>query len=144
LTVYHFNEVVKAGEENPQVVLREPKPESIYMFCYTSGTTGDAKGSKITHLAFLSNSYFWDHGNVGYTTEDIVISYLPLAHVYEQSTFMKAIAVGFQIGYYGGDPLKLLEDVGVLKPTVFNTVPRILNRIYSKIIEGVSSKPAFA
>lgn len=114
------------------------------MFCYTSGTTGDAKGSKITHYGFLSNSYFWDNGNVGYTTDDIVISYLPLAHAYEQSTFLKAIAIGFQIGYYGGDALKLMEDIAVLKPTVFNTVPRILNRLYSKIADGVASKSDFA
>jgi long-chain acyl-CoA synthetase len=62
LNIYHFNDVLKSGEENPQVVLREPKPESIYMFCYTSGTTGDAKGAKITHYGLLANSYFWDNG----------------------------------------------------------------------------------
>lgn len=144
LTLYHFNDVIKAGEENPQVVLREPKPESIYMFCYTSGTTGDAKGAKITHYGPLSNSYFWDNGHVDYTQDDVVISYLPLAHAYEQSTFVKSIAVGFQIGYYSGDALKLMEDVVALKPTVFNTVPRILNRLHSKITEGVASKSGFA
>jgi long-chain acyl-CoA synthetase len=57
---------------------------------------------------------------------------------------IKSIAVGFSIGYYSGDALKLLEDIAVLKPTVFNTVPRILNRIYSKILEGVASKSGFA
>lgn len=62
LNIYHFNDVIKSGEQNPQVVLREPKPDSIYMFCYTSGTTGDAKGSKITHYGLLANSYFWDNG----------------------------------------------------------------------------------
>ncbi len=144
LNIYHFNDVIKSGEENPQVVLREPKPESIYMFCYTSGTTGDAKGAKITHYGLLANSYFWDNGQINYTQDDVVISYLPLAHAYEQSTLIKSIAVGFSIGYYSGDALKLLEDIAVLKPTVFNTVPRILNRIYSKILEGVASKSGFA
>jgi long-chain acyl-CoA synthetase len=62
LNIYHFNDILKSGEQNPQVVLREPKPESIYMFCYTSGTTGDAKGAKITHYGLLANSYFWDNG----------------------------------------------------------------------------------
>jgi long-chain acyl-CoA synthetase len=52
--------------------------------------------------------------------------------------------MGFSIGYYSGDALKLLEDIGVLKPTIFNTVPRILNRIHSKILEGLASKSAFA
>ena len=144
LKVYNFDEILKAGDGNPQVVLREPKPESIYMFCYTSGTTGDAKGSKITHCSLLANSYFWDNGNINYIPADVVISYLPLAHAYEQSTLIKSIVVGFSIGYYSGDALKLLEDIAVLKPTIFNTVPRILNRIHSKIVEGAASKPAFA
>jgi len=114
------------------------------MFCYTSGTTGDAKGAKINHCGLLANSYFWDNGKIGYTPEDVVISYLPLAHAYEQSTLIKSIAVGYSIGYYSGDALKLMEDIAVLKPTIFNTVPRILNRIHSKIIEGVATKGAFA
>ncbi len=114
------------------------------MFCYTSGTTGDAKGAKITHYGLLANSYFWDNGQIGYNQDDVVISYLPLAHAYEQSTLIKSIAVGFSIGYYSGDALKLLEDIGVLKPTIFNTVPRILNRIHSKIVEGVATKSSFA
>jgi long-chain acyl-CoA synthetase len=114
------------------------------MFCYTSGTTGDAKGAKITHYGLVANTSFWDYSKVDWTNDDVVLSYLPLAHAYEQSTLIKSIAVGFQIGYYSGDVLKLMEDVVVLKPTVFNTVPRILNRIYSKILEGVATKSGFA
>jgi len=38
-----------------------------------------------------------------------------------------------KIGYYQGDPLKLVEDCGVLKPVIFCSVPRLFNRIYSKI-----------
>ena len=38
-----------------------------------------------------------------------------------------------KIGFYQGDPLKLVEDVGVLKPVSFPSVPRLFNRIYSKI-----------
>ena len=38
-----------------------------------------------------------------------------------------------KIGYYQGDPLKLIEDCGVLKPAIFVSVPRLFNRIYGKI-----------
>lgn len=57
---------------------------------------------------------------------------------------VKALCHAFGIGFYSGDPLKLLEDVVTLKPTIFPTVPRILNRIHSKILEGVNAKGGFA
>lgn len=43
---------------------------------------------------------------------------------------MMVIARGGSIGYWTGDPLRLLEDMQVLKPTFFPAVPRVLNRIY--------------
>lgn len=64
---------------------------------------------------------------------DIMISYLPLAHSFEQVLFIAAIVYGAKIGYFGGDVLKLTDDCQVLKPTLFPSVPRIYNRIYDKI-----------
>jgi len=49
---------------------------------------------------------------------------------------------GLRTGYYSGDPLKLLDDMQCLKPTFFCCVPRILNRVYSKIVESISTKSA--
>jgi len=46
--------------------------------------------------------------------------------------------LGYSHGFYSGDPLKLLDDITVLKPTFFVTVPRILNRVYGKIMDGVN------
>ena len=40
-----------------------------------------------------------------------------------------------KIGYYSGDPLKLTEDCAILKPALFPSVPRLYNRIYTKINE---------
>ena len=54
-----------------------------------------------------------------------------------------SIAYGFAHGFYSGDPLKLLEDIQTLKPTFFPVVPRILNRAYGKIMEGVTNASAF-
>lgn len=47
---------------------------------------------------------------------------------------------GSSSGFYSGDPLKLLDDIKVLRPSFFITVPRILNRVYGKIIDGVNAK----
>jgi long-chain acyl-CoA synthetase len=43
---------------------------------------------------------------------------------------MLTLTLGGQIGYFTGDPLRLLEDAQILKPTYFPSVPRVLNRIY--------------
>lgn len=110
------------------------------MFCYTSGTTGDAKGAKETHGAFLADMYFYDSAGMNIVESDIHISYLPFAHVYEQCSFIKSICHGYSIGFYSGDALKLFDDMAILKPTIFFTVPRILNRLHSIISSTVVAK----
>ena len=52
---------------------------------------------------------------------------------------MFSLISGFSHGYYSGDPLLLFDDLQALKPTLFGTVPRILNRVYSKVIDGVNT-----
>lgn len=46
------------------------------------------------------------------------------------------MTVGGSIGYFTGDPLRLLEDTQILKPNFFPAVPRILNRIYQAVMAG--------
>ena len=43
---------------------------------------------------------------------------------------------GGAIGYFTGDPLRLLEDVNILKPNYFPSVPRVLNRIYQGAMQA--------
>lgn len=47
--------------------------------------------------------------------------------------FVVTLMVGCRMGYYQGDPLKLVEDCAVLQPTIFPSVPRLYNKIYAKI-----------
>ena len=47
------------------------------------------------------------------------------------------LASGARIGYYSGDPLKLMEDLSVLRPTLFPSVPRLLNRVYDAVQTGI-------
>lgn len=49
---------------------------------------------------------------------------------------------GMKNGYYQGNPLKLFDDIETLKPTIIVTVPRILNKIFTKITDDVSKKGA--
>jgi long-chain acyl-CoA synthetase len=49
-----------------------------------------------------------------------------------------------KLGFYSGSPLLIFEDLAVLKPTVMVSVPRIINRVYGKILEDVGKKSAFS
>ena len=61
LTLYLYSEVLKAGEDHPEVVLNEPQPDTVYMFCYTSGTTGDPKGAKMDHAGFVTVQHLYTY-----------------------------------------------------------------------------------
>lgn len=111
------------------------------MFSYTSGTTGDPKGVKLTHqmLVQTCSSVSYTLGNQPFNEADTYISYLPAAHSFEQALFATTLIHGMKCGYYNGDPLKMIaEDLQVLKPTFFPSVPRLYNRIYGKIKDALA------
>ena len=58
---------------------------------------------------------------------------MPAAHSFEQALFGMSVSTGAKIGFFGGNVLKLTEDIGILQPTLFPSVPRLFNRIYGKI-----------
>jgi long-chain acyl-CoA synthetase len=49
-----------------------------------------------------------------------------------------------KLGFYSGSPLLIFEDLEILKPTIMVSVPRIINRVYGKILEDVGKKSAFS
>lgn len=65
----------------------------------------------LTHGSFISCLYLTDWFNVDLTENDLHISYLPYGHTFEQCIFIYSLVVGFAIGYYSGDPLKLMDDL---------------------------------
>ncbi|XP_052265518.1 long-chain-fatty-acid--CoA ligase 1-like isoform X2 [Dreissena polymorpha] len=140
--VVSFESVRKSGEEMPQE-LQPPQPDDLCLICYTSGTTGDPKGAMMTHRSMIANLsailYFAEHSGVGITSEDCSLSYLPLAHVFERGIQVIFFTEGARLGFSSGDIKLLTDDLQTLKPTVFPTVPRLLNRIYDKVISGVQS-----
>lgn len=145
IKVYHINEVIEEGKKHPEMDLSAlmPKADDIYMFCYTSGTTGDPKAAMLSHKNLMSSACStFTVGGISYLPGDTLISYLPLAHSFEKCLFTTCCVAGISIGYYSGDPLKLLDDLKELKPTLFPTVPRLFNRIYDKITSGVKEKSA--
>eukprot|EP01065_Artemidia_motanka_P032272 TRINITY_DN39298_c0_g1_i1.p2 TRINITY_DN39298_c0_g1~~TRINITY_DN39298_c0_g1_i1.p2 ORF type:complete len:703 (+),score=272.98 TRINITY_DN39298_c0_g1_i1:137-2110(+) len=134
--VYSFAEVEQMGQKHPTRPC-PPSPKDVAFFCYTSGTTGDPKGALITHEGLTSCLASVRRMGLDLCPSDVHLSYLPLPHVFERSVQMAVIWGGGRIGFYQGDTLKILEDVQELRPTIFPSVPRLLNRVYDKILAGV-------
>eukprot|EP00127_Corallochytrium_limacisporum_P002664 Clim_evm100s134 gene=Clim_evmTU100s134 len=139
--VFTMEQIYEAGEKLTKPTLVPAKPEDIAILSYTSGTTGMPKGVLLAHSCIIADTSALLSGDyIQFNTEDVHLSYLPLAHIFEQAIVAGLIAFGSRIGFYRGDALKLLEDIASLRPTLFPSVPRLWNRIYDKVMGGVEEQ----
>ncbi|GAA5854999.1 hypothetical protein JCM8547_002340 [Rhodosporidiobolus lusitaniae] len=131
---------------------RPPRPDMVVNLCYTSGTTGNPKGAIVLHSNIAAVITSCEHGH-RINEDTVMISYLPLSHIYGYFVEMTALTKGARIGYGCGDTSCLIEDFQIVKPTFIISVPRILNRIYHTMkartvdapgLKGVLSRKAVA
>jgi len=140
LRFYRFHEIVRVGEAYPSPPT-PPVPSSLATLCYTSGTTGDPKGAMITHGNMLAASSSGLEGFIRATADDVYLSFLPLPHIFERLVVNSLLACGCTIGFFRSNPMQILDDAKALEPTIFCAVPRLLNRIYDKVIQGANARP---
>lgn len=142
VTAYSWSEFVDLGKKNP-VVISPPKKEDISTIMYTSGTTGEPKGVLLTHENITDVIAGVDHllDSLGekMTQEDVYFSFLPLAHIFDRIIEEYSVRSGAAIGFWQGDVKRVVEDVGVLRPTIFAGVPRVYDRIYSGALQKVNA-----
>ena len=136
INVFSYDKFLEKGAADKKTN-EGPKAEDLCTIMYTSGTTGNPKGVMIKHKNMIAmmagiNTHF-DTLKIPIAKGDRFMSYLPLAHIFDRVVEETFLANGAAVGYWRGSPLLLLEDVAVLKPTIFAGVPRIFDRIYSKV-----------
>lgn len=132
--IHYIRDVEALGERQP-LPMAPPKPDDIVTINYTSGTTGNPKGVVLTHRNAHSATCA-SMVLLGTTSEQIICSFLPLAHIYQRLGEHSALAAGSAIGYFHGNVVELVEDLQMLRPTIFSGVPRLYNRFGSKIKEA--------
>uniref|UniRef100_A0AAQ5ZF79 Long-chain-fatty-acid--CoA ligase n=1 Tax=Amphiprion ocellaris TaxID=80972 RepID=A0AAQ5ZF79_AMPOC len=139
--------VTRAKESGIEILsLQEfepPKPEDLALICFTSGTTGNPKGAMLTHGNVICNTAAFikiTQGTLKPSTKDVLISFLPLAHMFERVVEGVILIHGARIGYFQGDIRLLMDDLKTLQPTVFPVVPRLLNRMFDKVF-GQANTP---
>src|SRR3970040_1948633 len=106
---------------------------------YTSGTTGEPKGVVLTHKNILSNVQAALECFPIYDT-DSFLSFLPLCHIFER---MAGYYTGFSAGckiYFAESIESVAQNLIEVKPTILTSVPRLFERIYSKVIKNVESQ----
>ncbi len=117
--------------------------DALASIVYTSGTTGRPKGVMLSHKNFLHNAWFSSRCQDA-NSDDIFLSFLPLSHSYERSTgYIAPMMIGATVAY-NRSIAHLASDLMVIKPTILVSVPRIYERVYGKIQEGLKEKSAIA
>ncbi len=114
-------------------------PADICTFIYTSGTTGPPKGCVISHGNYRSMLDMVNETSV-IEDEDVSYLYLPLAHSFALLIQLGSFDLGATIAYWERDPLKILPNLGELKPSYFPSVPRIFEKIYTAANSGMEKQ----
>lgn len=127
-------EIVEEVTENRLDKIKKTiRTHDLASIIYTSGTTGNQKGVMLTHHNILSNvlavEYILPVGEEGKA-----LSYLPLCHIYERMLNYVFQYAGLSI-YYAESIAMIAENIREIKPDVVTTVPRLLEKIYDRIIQ---------
>ncbi|PZO28308.1 MAG: long-chain fatty acid--CoA ligase [Flavobacteriaceae bacterium] len=145
--VYCFNEIggcknwkelleLGADQSNQDVVedrKKNVKPEELATIIYTSGTTGKPKGVMLSHNNIVSNVLDSSPRIPFNEGTSVALSFLPICHIFERVILY--IYQYYSVSIYFAESIeKLSDNIKEVKPTVFSVVPRLLEKVYDKII----------
>lgn len=144
--VKNWMEIIETGknEENTwkeklNEIRQNIKPDDIATLIYTSGTTGSSKGVMLSHKNIVTNFVATSHIQPLDHTHK-VLSFLPLCHIYERMMNYHFQYKGISI-YYAENLGTIADNLKEIKADGFNTVPRLLEKVYDKIVAKGKDHP---
>ncbi|HJX71495.1 MAG TPA: long-chain fatty acid--CoA ligase [Bacteroidales bacterium] len=135
----NWKEILELGKQNEakykeelERIKKEINPEEMVTIIYTSGTTGNPKGVMLSHRNIMSNvqsvTQIFDFNHTQRT-----LSFLPISHVFERTVNYYFQRIGISI-YYAENLGTIADNLKEIKPHIFITVPRLLEKVYDRII----------
>ncbi len=132
----HWEEVFEAGNSIESQTIDELKAnvrnEDLATIIYTSGTTGNPKGVMLSHNNLLSNVMACLE-RIPADKNSRVLTFLPVCHVYERMLHYMYLYLGCSI-YFAESMDTIGDNIREVKPHVFTAVPRLLEKVYDKIM----------
>ena len=138
-TAYSFTkDFIKENNSVNESDLKISKPDTIMTICYTSGTTGNPKGVMLSQRNLISVlETVIDGGSIPVDEYAAHISFLPLAHIFERMVISGFMGIGAKVGFISGSVrTTLMDDIKYFGPTLLFTVPKVLQTIRNKVMEG--------
>lgn len=135
--VPNWKDVLELGKQNPHNEELEKrkaaiKKEQLATLIYTSGTTGKPKGVMLSHWNIVSN-VLNSEDRLPVDVEGRAISFLPLCHIFERMLIYLYAYKSVPI-YYAESLETIGDNIREVKPIIFTAVPRLLEKVYDKII----------
>ncbi|HSE98135.1 MAG TPA: AMP-dependent synthetase/ligase [Blastocatellia bacterium] len=134
-------EGARIAAERPEIfdmISSDVRPGDLASIIYTSGTTGEPKGVLLTHsnIVFnaLASAEFLD-----IEPDNLMLSFLPLSHIFERMVLYLCMHCGVQINYAGGIET-VASDMRDVRPTLMSSVPRLLEKIYARVQKNATDK----
>ncbi|MGB1248113.1 MAG: AMP-dependent synthetase/ligase [Chitinophagales bacterium] len=132
----HWEKFLELGDNDTQDKVDEIaagiNPTDLATIIYTSGTTGKPKGVMLSHDNIISNIKSVV-SLLPVTHEHKALSFLPLCHIFERTVTYTYFSTGTEL-YYAESLDKLSDNLKELQPHFFSTVPRLLEKVYDKIV----------
>jgi long-chain acyl-CoA synthetase len=146
-TDYSWNSFLKIGKNEDRqskitALKNAVKPEDLATIIYTSGTTGIPKGVMLSHKNIVFSVFKTAQKIDLKQGTNKIVSYLPICHVFERSASYYNLYMGFEI-YFAESIDKLGETIQEIKPHYLAVVPRLLEKMFDKIVTTGSNLRGF-